>query len=55
VQLSIRTEEKDMAKTETPLLDDLEKGKWPSFVKDMKQAAQKKRSEEHTSELQSLS
>ena len=31
-----------MAKTETPLLDDLEKGKWPSFVKDMKQAAQKK-------------
>jgi len=31
-----------MAKTETPLLDDLEKGKWPSFVRDMKQAAQKK-------------
>jgi len=31
-----------MSKTETPLLDDLEKGKWPSFVKDMKQAAQKK-------------
>jgi sulfite reductase alpha subunit len=31
-----------MAKTETPLLDDLEKGKWPSFVKDMKQAAEKK-------------
>ena len=22
----------------TPLLDDLEKGPWPSFVKDMKQA-----------------
>jgi len=31
-----------MAKTETPLLDDLEKGKWPSFVKDIKQAAEKK-------------
>ncbi len=31
-----------MAKSDTPLLDDLEKGKWPSFVKDMKQAAQKK-------------
>jgi sulfite reductase alpha subunit len=31
-----------MAKTETPLLDDLERGKWPSFVKDMKQAAEKK-------------
>ena len=30
-----------MAKTDTPLLDELEKGKWPSFVKDMKQAAQK--------------
>jgi sulfite reductase alpha subunit len=26
----------------TPLLDDLEKGPWPSFVKDMKQAAAKK-------------
>jgi len=31
-----------MAKTETPLLDELEKGEWPSFVKDMKQAAEKK-------------
>jgi sulfite reductase alpha subunit len=30
-----------MAKSDTPLLDELEKGKWPSFVKDMKQAAQK--------------
>ena len=30
-----------MAKTETPLLDELEAGKWPSFVKDMKEAAQK--------------
>ncbi len=28
--------------SETPLLDDLEKGPWPSFVKDMKQAAEKK-------------
>ncbi len=34
--------EKAMAKSETPLLDELEKGKWPSFVKDMKQAAEKK-------------
>jgi len=31
-----------MAKPNTPLLDELEKGKWPSFVKDMKQAAEKK-------------
>ncbi len=30
-----------MAKRETPLLDQLEGGKWPSFVKDMKQAAEK--------------
>ncbi len=30
-----------MAKTDTPLLDELEKGKWPSFVKDLKQAAEK--------------
>ena len=30
-----------MANSETPLLDKLEEGKWPSFVKDMKQAAQK--------------
>ena len=30
-----------MAKSDTPLLDELEKGKWPSFVKDMKQAAKK--------------
>ena len=30
-----------MANTDTPLLDELEKGKWPSFVKDMKEAAQK--------------
>ncbi|MCX5908150.1 MAG: dissimilatory-type sulfite reductase subunit alpha [Deltaproteobacteria bacterium] len=31
-----------MAKTETPLLDELEKGRWPSLVKDMKEAAKKK-------------
>jgi len=31
-----------MSKPKTPLLDELEKGKWPSFVKDMKQAAEKK-------------
>jgi len=29
-------------KSETPLLDELEKGKWPSFVKEMKRAAEKK-------------
>ena len=31
-----------MAKPKTPLLDELEKGPWPSFVKDIKQAAEKK-------------
>ena len=31
-----------MAKTDTPLLDDLEKGPWPSFVKDIKMAAKRK-------------
>jgi sulfite reductase alpha subunit len=31
-----------MSKSETPLLDELEKGRWPSFVKDIKQAAAKK-------------
>ncbi|MBI4785904.1 MAG: dissimilatory-type sulfite reductase subunit alpha [Chloroflexi bacterium] len=31
-----------MSQSDTPLLDDLEKGPWPSFVKDMKQAAAKK-------------
>lgn len=30
-----------MAKRETPILDQLEGGKWPSFVKDMKQATEK--------------
>jgi hypothetical protein len=28
-----------MAKHETPLLDELEKGPWPSFVTDLKQQA----------------
>ncbi len=31
-----------MSKSETPLLDELEKGRWPSFVKDMKDAAKNK-------------
>ena len=30
-----------MAKSDTPLLDQLEGGKWPSFVDDLKQAAEK--------------
>ncbi len=30
-----------MAKSDTPLLDELEKGPWPSFVKDIKMAAEK--------------
>ena len=31
-----------MAKSDTPLLDQLGGGKWPSFIDDMKQAAKKK-------------
>src|SRR4030042_5049626 len=31
-----------MAKFETPLLDELEKGAWPSFVSDIKRQAKKK-------------
>ena len=31
-----------MAESKTPLLYQLEGGKWPNFVKDMKQAAEKK-------------
>lgn len=31
-----------MAKSETPLLDELEKGPWPSFVKDIKMAGARK-------------
>ena len=30
-----------MSKSDTPLLDELEEGEWPSFVKEIKQAAQK--------------
>lgn len=30
-----------MAESKTPLLDQLEEGRWPSFVRDMKQAAEK--------------
>ncbi len=30
-----------MSKSDTPLLDELEEGKWPSFVKEIKQAAKK--------------
>lgn len=33
-----------MAESKTPLLDDLEKGQWPSFVTEMKRAAEKKES-----------
>jgi len=39
---SHKEEVRFMAKRETPLLDQLEGGKWPSFVKDIKQAAEKK-------------
>ncbi len=31
-----------MSQSDTPLLDDLEKGPWPSFVRDIRQAAEKK-------------
>ncbi len=30
-----------MDNEKTPLLDELEKGKWPSFVKEIKKAAKK--------------
>ena len=30
-----------MAESETPLLDELEEGPWPSFVTEMKRAAEK--------------
>ena len=33
-----------MAKHATPLLDQLESGPWPSFVSDIKQLAESKRS-----------
>jgi sulfite reductase alpha subunit len=35
-------EVKVMAESETPMLDELEKGPWPSFVSEMKRAAEKK-------------
>ena len=31
-------------KKKTPLLDELEKGPWPSFVKELKKAARRARS-----------
>ena len=31
-----------MAKHDTPMLDELEKGQWPSFVTDIKRQAEKK-------------
>ncbi len=40
--LSNNKEVESMSKSDTPLLDELEGGKWPSFVNDMKQAAEKK-------------
>ena len=33
-----------MAESETPKLDELEKGPWPSFVTEIKRAAEKKES-----------
>ncbi len=32
-----------MAKRKTPMLDELEKGKWPSFVSDIKQEAESRK------------
>ena len=32
-----------MAESETPKLDELEKGPWPSFVKEIKRAGEKKK------------
>ncbi len=36
-----------MADIKTPLLDELEKGPWPSFVKEIKKAAQKSEARLH--------
>ena len=36
-----------MAKHETPLLDQLESGPWPSFVSDLKQEAEKRAKNDH--------
>ncbi len=41
-----------MAKHETPLLDQLESGPWPSFVSDLKQEAEKRAKNEEGLELQ---
>ncbi len=41
-----------MAKHETPLLDQLESGPWPSFVSDLKQEAEKRAKNEKGLELQ---
>ena len=35
------TTQEDPMTDDTPLLDNLEKGPWPSFVKEMKRAAKK--------------
>jgi sulfite reductase alpha subunit len=37
-------QEKDMSESGTPLLDELEKGPWPSFVTEIKRAGKKKKS-----------
>ena len=41
-----------MAKHETPLLDQLESGPWPSFVSDLKQEAEKRAKNEAGLEYQ---
>ncbi|MBW1815448.1 MAG: sulfite reductase, dissimilatory-type subunit alpha, partial [Deltaproteobacteria bacterium] len=41
-----------MAKHETPLLDQLESGPWPSFVSDLKQEAEKRAKNEKGVEFQ---
>ena len=40
-----------MAKHETPLLDQLESGPWPSFVSDLKAQAEKRAKNEEGVEL----
>ena len=40
-QDSVPEEENAPTSSETPLLDELEKGPWPSFVTEMKRAAEK--------------
>ena len=41
-----------MAKHETPLLDQLESGPWPSFVSDLKQQAEVRAKNEENIEFQ---